>query len=392
LGALTIAFDTIIVGTLALPWVLLALYLFLPQDENHLDKLLQWVKDRELQTVAGILLFAMAYTLGSALSRIAQDFFNDDDLHVPRLFRMAMTEDRIIASVYCNTDYNHLLRAAAGSPTLTDKIKTFQCLRSNCNDSDGSRAPAAAVESKDKQGATPVPKSNCCGEGKDTSSAGTDSKAVNSTAPAQQPGGLCQRILSAKGRYLNDKDEEKENKLIRTARDIFGLQENALLLKGEDATLRLRQIHDQIMVLRGATFSGVLNFVFCLFAWGVRARREKPRSLVRWVPALVPALILYLAVSAFLHHIGEPYVIGPPYMEFSLLVIGCTGALLLWLPGLHRSGSGLGQNWLRWRWGALSLLFAVLTLGGLMGWWATEILYGQQVIYSYDSLSTASQK
>jgi len=45
--------------------------------------------------VAGVLLFAMAYFLGSAVSRIAQDFFNDDDLG------MRVTEDNIRGSVYC---------------------------------------------------------------------------------------------------------------------------------------------------------------------------------------------------------------------------------------------------------------------------------------------------
>src|SRR5208282_5606842 len=111
MGALTIAFDTVIVGALALPWVLLLLHLFFSKDEEglvaHLKKQ-PWINNQGLTAVAGVLLFAMAYTLGSAVSRIAQDFFNDDDLHVPNLLRMAMTEDRIIASVYCDTDRSHL--------------------------------------------------------------------------------------------------------------------------------------------------------------------------------------------------------------------------------------------------------------------------------------------
>ena len=35
MGALTIAFDTIIVGALALPWVVLAIHLFYFEGENQ---------------------------------------------------------------------------------------------------------------------------------------------------------------------------------------------------------------------------------------------------------------------------------------------------------------------------------------------------------------------
>ena len=43
MGALTIAFDTIIVGALALPWVLLAIHLFFFEGENRLGGVLNWV-------------------------------------------------------------------------------------------------------------------------------------------------------------------------------------------------------------------------------------------------------------------------------------------------------------------------------------------------------------
>ncbi len=146
MGALTIAFDTTIVGALALPWVLLVIHLFFFEGEKSV---LDWVKEQNWgnnqgqAAVAGIILFAMAYTLGSAVSRMAQDFFNDDDLHVPRLLRMAMTEDRIIASVYCDLDRGRLLRGATDNATLAERIKVFECLKSNNGGNDGNR-PADA--------------------------------------------------------------------------------------------------------------------------------------------------------------------------------------------------------------------------------------------------------
>ena len=118
MGALTIAFDITIVGALALPWVALLIHLLFFEGENRLGGILDWIKDHEQQAAASVVLFAMTYTLGSAVSRIAKDFFNDDDLYLQvdgQLFRMGMTEDRIIASVYCDSNDSNLLAAATGN-------------------------------------------------------------------------------------------------------------------------------------------------------------------------------------------------------------------------------------------------------------------------------------
>jgi hypothetical protein len=45
-GALSIAFDTTIVGALALPWVLLIIHLFFLEGENRLEGILTWLKSR----------------------------------------------------------------------------------------------------------------------------------------------------------------------------------------------------------------------------------------------------------------------------------------------------------------------------------------------------------
>jgi len=118
MGALTIAFDITIVGALALPWVALLIHLLFFEGENRLGGILDWIKDHEQQAAASVVLFAMTYTLGSAVSRIAKDFFNDDELYLQvdgQLFRMGMTEDRIIASVYCDSNDSNLLAAATGN-------------------------------------------------------------------------------------------------------------------------------------------------------------------------------------------------------------------------------------------------------------------------------------
>lgn len=381
MSALSIAFDIIIVGALALPWVLLIIHLFFLPGEKAIDTILDWVRKKDLQAVAAVLLFAMTFTLGSAVSRMAQDFFNDDDLHVPRLLRMAMTEDRIVASVYCRTDQRHLLDAADGNSVLAEKIKRFQCLRVNCCVATGS-AKAAPAPSQNAGAPTAA---ECC-IGKDQSVV-----FLNASDPSK-PDCACDALLSPTHEFARDRqtlqaERRVEKKLIASAVDIFGLEENALLLKGEDSTQRLRQFHDQIMVLRGSTFDGLLAFTFCMFAWGAQMPR---RSLRRWLLGLFPFFILVLGVSAFVDHYGESAIDGPPYMEFSMLVVGLAGVVLLWLPRLlpQQPQQEDEKNRIHWNWPALSLLFAVLVVGGVFGWWATEAIYGQGVIYSYDSART----
>ena len=61
----------------------------------------------------------------------------------------------------------------------------------------------------------------------------------------------------------------------------------------------------------------------------------------------------------------------PPFMEFALLVLGLAGGYALWKGAPHRSfGTGFG----------LSLLPTLLFF---FAWWWTEVLYDQQVIYSF---------
>jgi len=400
MGALSIAFDIIIVGALALPWVLLIIHLFFLPGEKALDTILGWVTEKDLQAVAAVLLFAVTFTLGSAVSRMAQDFFNDDDLHVPSLLRMAMTEDRIVASVYCASDQRHLLDQADANAVLAPKITRFHCLRENCCVATGTSplAPAPAPTQAPNQPSSPTPGASapdtaeCCA--KDQSTAGA---IFVKAGDSPKPDCACDALLNptnefTRGRQNRQAARNVEKKLIAAAGDIFGLQENALLLKGEDATQRLRQFHDQIMVLRGATYDGLLAFTFCMFAWGAQMPR---RSIQRWLLGLFPVLILFLGVNALFDHYEDAVIAGPPYMEFSLLVVGLAGVVLLWIPNWlpqrNRQEENDDEETIHWNWPAMSLLFAVLVVGGLFGWWATEVIYGQDVIYSY-SASTAAAK
>ena len=346
MGALTIAFDTTIVGALALPWVLIVMQLFFFDGENRLEDALDWVKGKEQQAAAGVLLFAMTYTLGSAVSRTAKDFFNDDDLRTQvgrEMLRVGVTEDRIVASVYCEVKDSHLLLTETDNPAIAEKIATFQTQ------------------------ATPAG---------------------------------CGRAL----RWTEwRKHEETDDYLIGTARDLFSLQENGLLLKGEDATLRLRQLHDQIMVLRGAGFNAVVGFSLCVFALGAKLRAEKPRSWVRMALLPVPAIYFVVALIATVNHFSERAPTDPPYMEFTIFLLALVGGWLVWKPPSRKSADqaqametdeGKEEKKCVWRiehWSSLVVFSAVLTTAAVLGWWSTEVLYAQQVIYSYDSQLSQSK-
>jgi hypothetical protein len=349
MGALTLAFDTVITGALALPWVLLFLRVFFPAPEGRTSSWLAWIGKQNQPAAAGVLLFTLTYSIGSVVTRIAQDFFNDDDLHIDvghHIFRVGVTEDRIRTYAYCkHVDDPQLLRAQANDLSLAQKIQTFQ----------------------------------------------------NDARP------LCWQTLKWSARLSMGQKDDELNKI---ARDIFGLQENTLLLKGTDQTLRLRQMHDQYMVLRGAAFNGVIAFSLCLFGWIAALRRTEPNSRILWVLSVFPCLYLGAFTVAVINHIADRSVSDPPYMEFTLLLLAGAGlCAFLWPPKPPEANpdDGGAQNqvaqpgvlslpkqprtnlWNMKQWASYALLCFLLTLTVSLGWWSTEVLYAEQVIYSYDS-------
>ncbi len=328
MGAFASAFDIIIVGALALPSVLLVIHLFFSDRESTLKKLIAWVKAQDQPALVGVLLFAMAYPMGSAVSRIAQDFFDDADLHVhlnafgyERWFRLPIaTETNIRTDAYC------------------EAVEQIQNLASN--DSSGKTAQSSQLTT-----ASPCPKT------------------VGRLAPK-----------------TNDLWQQRQALEERATR-IFRIQEAALLLLGTDNNERLRQFHDQIMVLRGAAFNGMIALVLCFYWWSTRFK-----SWMRWI---VPVLCSLLGINALLNHLLERPASDPPYMEFTLLALAAAGWLVLWprkralsgMPGEALPQNGRGRIRVPYLW-----LAAFLTASSFLGWWSTQVLYDQQVFYSYQAM------
>jgi hypothetical protein len=97
------AFETAIVGILALPWLLILIYLISPRSltDGHENgsALLSTLPESIRQPVTNVLLFAVVYVVGSAVSPLAKDALDDDDL---ALFGKKLpTEQRIRQEIYC---------------------------------------------------------------------------------------------------------------------------------------------------------------------------------------------------------------------------------------------------------------------------------------------------
>lgn len=335
MSALSIAFDITIVGALALPWALLIVHLFYFEGEDKLKTLVDWIENPQQAAAAGVMVFALTYTMGSVVSRLAYDVANDDDLSLVighRILRVGANQNRIVAKGYCEADRNQLLRAGPENPALEEKVSQFRLHKTD---------------------------------------------------------GGCDHVM----RWMSlTKFLELDDALRETTGDIFGLQENALMLKGEDPTLRLRQLHDQIMVLRGAGFDGLIASALCLFGWGLKVRKYWPRSPWRWILATTPGLFAAVGVVALRNHFEDGAGSDPPYMEVCLILLGAAGAWLLWKPRANDAGPTGTPDGIFRGWAPVTLLSAVLTVVVIMGWWSTQVAYTQRVIYSYDSQGITAGK
>ena len=318
MGALRIAFDATIVGVLALPWMVFAadlLFLQKPNDDNKVKSTWTFVK-KSVQsavggsTVVGVILFAVTYFLGSAITRTAQDFFNDDDLiHVwpmEHLIRFWPTEDNIRTAEYCDEE-----------PKIPDTFKFEEIAPSVFHG-----CPKAETE---------------------------------------------EAKWGTSNYWLGRLRDNYSDDLVNATQRVFRLQESALLLNGEDKTERLRQLHDEIMVLRGAAFDALLAAIFCLFCWWAR-QRQRVRQCLR----LVPLALLAIGFGSLRVHFQESSISEAPFMEIAVILLGAAG-----LRGLYK-----GEN-REWYGHSLFLLMLLFFVVAYLGWWRTEVLYSRQVIYSF---------
>ena len=298
---LKLAFDTVIVGLFALPWLWVMIDLVNPDlfKSSSLKHVIACIP-KDLRPMAiGLALFALVYLLGSMITPISREFLNDPDM----LGKILPTEEDIQAFNYPQGD-------AARDRALPAKFKLLS---------------------------------------------GPVSKA----------------------------DPEKVGQVNAE----FVREESTVLLRAAESSERLNRLHEQLTVLRGATFSAFALTVLCGFAWcghyskrkivigGTTFLRQQLRCSVALVVSSIFILYAGMSLAADAHTLESGDM---PIAELVLLVLGGFG--------LYVAVCGTRS---RTKFHGLAFLFAFcFTLICYTGYGCTEKSYDQEVFNIYRALPT----
>jgi len=301
--ALKLAFETVIIGLFALPWLWVMIDLVNPDllTRARISHLIRFIPEEMRSPAIGITVFCLVYLVGSMITPVACQFLNDSDM----LGKILPTEEKIQASTY----------QKIGVPANTDQ----------------------AIPAK--------------------------IKLVSFSSPGSgQPGGY-------NAEFLHD--------------------EGALLLRGPESCERLNRLHEQLTVLRGATFSAFALMVLCGFAWCGRCAKKGAASAAkvtgwsdwrRWVALVGAVLILSIAVLGLWEDRHSLDSGDMPILEVVLLVLGCLG--------LYIASCGTRS---RLKFHGTMFLFAVcFTVICYTGYGCTEKSYDQAVYYTYRAIPPAT--
>ncbi len=314
MDAFKFAFETTIVGLLAVPWLALVINIFLQpfqvnrsEEGRLLSKLLE-------PAALSILVLVLAYVLGSAVSPLATQLLDD-----PAMPGIKIRQIR--ADLYLQ---------------YLDWLKVDPSLNSSNS------------------------------SGRPMSLAGTD-------------------LLKCLSPPLAGLPKHRSSKMCwEKADNLFLLQEEAVLREGTDRTARISRLYEQVIVLRGAVFNGVVFVVLCWFAHFSRPRSEaismswsNQTMIVRTLMTIILILILfyvagYLGSFDFVNH--HDIVTDPPIMEIGLALLAVVGIVTA-LRGVARLpyiGAGL----------VFGVIFTVLAYGA---WAWTEVLYTKNTISAFFS-------
>lgn len=329
MDALKFAFEILIVGALALPWLAVLIHMFSPggvptSPVDTLESFLSVVPRHARDIVGMVVILAVGYLLGSAVSRISRSVFDDE------LWGGLPTESRIRDQVYHDEYCKENLLGALHLPEFQIKehprLPEWLCVQSTQN-------------SPDK------PRTN-------------DPRFLGLFHPRKTANAMSFEAL---------------------VQEMFRLQEGELLLDGEDKVERLKEYYDQIDVLRGAALNGVLLFALCLFGCFGNLRARQGHRIWRLLTFL-PAFIVtgYGAYSLWSHWTSrsETRYSNPPLAEVVLLMLGLAGFYLT-----RKAKAETARFYLR-----TCAAAAVFTLISYGGWCWTEVMYDLHVIHSIPEL------
>lgn len=358
LDALKFAFEILIVGALALPWLAILSQMFeTVGPSTTLPAFLKFIPDAARATVTIALVIAFGYVAGSVVSRTSRDFFNDE------LLRPLPTEDLIRIAVYqgeyCGKDQMNVNENATdiGEPTIfSDDSDLFEDSVVHALP----RNPSPAIQTQHS----------------------LHEKYRNAFCPAEA---MAKQALSP---------PEIAEQLEQHITSMFRLQEGEMLLLGEDKVGRLKQYYDQITVLRGAAFNAFVLLLICIMGCcanlRVRAGADSRKTFFAYLPAatllcfgiykLVGHYQQIHAAAMHLHHSASHQITwwqnvdalynDPPLAEFALILLGSVGLLVIFKAKKT-------TPYLR-----TAIVAAIVTIVCLGAWWWTEIMYDLQVVHS----------
>lgn len=224
MDALKFAFEILIVGALALPWLAVLILMFPDRVSGKpiscLDFSLSVVPKDVKPAVTAVVIVALGYLLGSAVSRVSRDFFDDE------LWGVFPTEDQIRDGVYYDEYCTEYVLSGLDLPY---------------------------------RGHAPLPGDFC---------------------PTWDPS-TSSLLREHKMFYGKTSLNGMTTTFDALVQEMFRLQEGELLLNGQDKVDRLKQYYDQITVLRGAAFNGFMLSALCAFGYCGNLR-------ARWFGALRP--------------------------------------------------------------------------------------------------------
>jgi len=387
LDALKFAFEILVVAALAVPWLALLHEMFPSGSGFSLRAWLKLVPGPAGSAVATMVVLAFGYFLGSAIERISRNFFNDE------LWGSLPTEIQIRENVYSEAYcQNHLISELSlpyGNGTEASKRSFDFCPNLNVARSSGGQPIPSETP--------PAPYRVEAASGLMTAANSDSASTVAGNAPNPSPKGLARRPIT--------------EKMFRSrVEDMFRLQEGQLLLEGEDKVARLKEYYDQIAVLRGAVFNGLVLAALSAFGilGGLRSRLSSESVLqgLAFIPAF---LVVVFALYSVPRHFSEqqpdslrqessrasevplvsqtsgkssnidvpdvsesaPHMYNhPPLAESVFLLLGLSGFVVI-------AKARQTASYVR-----TCLVAVVLTAISFGAWWWTEIMYDVEVIHS----------
>jgi hypothetical protein len=171
-------------------------------------------------------------------------------------------------------------------------------------------------------------------------------------------------------------------------RTLFLLYENKVLSQGPDNNEFFRQLHERIVVLRGAVMSGTILFLLCLFRAMARLNTEKfhwqivDRVWIKTVLGTVLALFLtWFSLHNALEDLNHPDIFDVPILEALLGLTSIFGGFWVLKGVPYRSFLNKRSV----------LLTAFITVFAYSGWMWSEVIYDQQIITAFAILHKGAQ-